>query len=101
MAIARRRFLKLLGTNAGTVVFETAAFAHTQSAPEHKTSIATKKFLVAHRGAFAYAPEHTLESYQLALEQGADFVKQDLQIANDGVLVCLHDLTLERVTNIK
>jgi len=101
MAIARRRFLKLLGTSAGTVVLETAALAHTQRAPKHKTSIATKKFLVAHRGASAYAPEHTLESYQLALKQGADFVEQDLQITRDGVLICLHDLTLERTTNVK
>jgi glycerophosphoryl diester phosphodiesterase len=59
------------------------------------------KTLVAHRGASAYAPEHTLEAYQLAIEQGADFVEQDLQITKDGVLVCLHDLTLERTTNVE
>ncbi len=60
-----------------------------------------KKMLVAHRGASAYAPEHTLEAYRLALEQGADFVEQDLQITKDGRLVCLHDLTLERTTNVE
>jgi glycerophosphoryl diester phosphodiesterase len=58
-----------------------------------------KKILVAHRGASAYAPEHTIEAYRLAIEQGADFIEQDLQITKDGVLVCLHDLTLERTTN--
>ena len=36
-----------------------------------------------------------------AIEQGADFVEQDLQISKDGVLVCLHDLTLERTTNVE
>jgi len=61
----------------------------------------TKKTLVAHRGASEYAPEHTLEAYRLAIEQGADYVEQDLQITKDGVLVCLHDLTLERTTNIE
>ncbi len=61
----------------------------------------TKKILVAHRGASAYAPEHTLASYRMAIEQGADFVEQDLQITKDGVLVCLHDLTLERTTNVE
>ncbi len=61
----------------------------------------TQKTLIAHRGASAYAPEHTLESYRLALQQGADFVEQDLQVTKDGVLVCLHDLTLERTTNVK
>src|SRR5688500_11517412 len=60
-----------------------------------------RKILVAHRGASAYAPEHTLASYRLALEQGADFVEQDLQISKDGVLVCLHDLTLERTTDVE
>ncbi len=60
-----------------------------------------KKILVAHRGASAYAPEHTIEAYRLAIEQGADFVEQDLQITKDGVLICMHDLTLERTTNVE
>jgi glycerophosphoryl diester phosphodiesterase len=64
-------------------------------------SQAAKKQLVAHRGASAYAPEHTLEAYRLALEQGADFVEQDLAVSKDGVLVCIHDLTLERTTNVE
>jgi len=53
------------------------------------------------RGASAYAPEHTLAAYRLALEQGADFVEQDLQVTRDGVLVCLHDTTLERTTDVE
>src|SRR5499425_2148636 len=60
-----------------------------------------KKILIAHRGASAYAPEHTIEAYRLAIEQGADFVEQDLQITKDGALVCLHDLTLERTTDVE
>ena len=59
------------------------------------------KILVAHRGASAYAPEHTLAAYQLALDQGADYVEQDLQITRDGQLVCLHDETLERTTDVE
>src|SRR5687767_9451012 len=59
------------------------------------------KQLVAHRGASAYAPEHTLDAYKLALEQGADFVEQDLAVTKDGVLVCIHDLSLERTTNVE
>lgn len=61
----------------------------------------TKPTLIAHRGASAYAPEHTLQAYQLALEQRADFVEPDLQITSDGVLVCLHDTTLERTTDVE
>ncbi|MGH9198943.1 MAG: glycerophosphodiester phosphodiesterase family protein, partial [Acidimicrobiia bacterium] len=59
------------------------------------------KALIAHRGASAYAPEHTLAAYALAMEQGADFVEQDLAVSKDGVLVCIHDLTLERTTNVE
>ena len=56
---------------------------------------------VAHRGASAYAPEHTLAAYRLAIEQGADFVEQDLAVTRDGVLICLHDPSLERTTDVE
>src|SRR6266508_6649776 len=58
------------------------------------------KQAIAHRGASGYAPEHTVVAYRLALEQKADFVEPDLAVTKDGVLVCLHDDTLERTTNI-
>ena len=45
-----------------------------------------KKTLIAHRGASGYAPEHTLEAYRLAIEQGAHYVEQDLQMSKEGVL---------------
>jgi glycerophosphoryl diester phosphodiesterase len=61
----------------------------------------TGKQVVAHRGASAYAPEHTIASYRLALDQGADYVEQDLAVTRDGVLICLHDPTLERTTNVE
>jgi len=60
-----------------------------------------KKTNVAHRGASAYAPEHTLAAYQLAIEMGADYVEQDLAVTRDGVLICLHDASLERTTNVE
>jgi glycerophosphoryl diester phosphodiesterase len=52
--------------------------------------------VIAHRGASAYAPEHTFAAYDLALAQGADYIEQDLQLTADGVLVALHDDTLDR-----
>jgi glycerophosphoryl diester phosphodiesterase len=61
----------------------------------------SKKTNVAHRGASAYAPEHTLAAYQLAIEMGADFVEQDLAVTKDGILICLHDASLERTTNVE
>jgi glycerophosphoryl diester phosphodiesterase len=51
---------------------------------------------IGHRGASAYAPEHTFASYDLALEQGADYIEIDLQMTADGVLVAMHDKTLNR-----
>jgi glycerophosphoryl diester phosphodiesterase len=62
---------------------------------------APKKILIAHRGASAYAPEHSAEAYKLAIAQGADFVEQDLAVTKDGVLVAIHDLTLERTTDVE
>jgi glycerophosphoryl diester phosphodiesterase len=51
---------------------------------------------IGHRGASGYAPEHTIVSYDLALELGADYIEQDLQLTSDGILVALHDTTLDR-----
>ena len=98
MTLARRSFLKLFGSGIGLISSKSLSRA-LESGPDVRQL--SRKILVAHRGASAYAPEHTLESYQLALKQCADFVEQDLQITRDGVLVCLHDLTLERTTNVK
>ena len=52
---------------------------------------------VGHRGASGQAPEHTLASYDLALALEADYIEQDLQLTKDGVLVALHDPTLDRI----
>jgi glycerophosphoryl diester phosphodiesterase len=61
---------------------------------------ARPKQAIAHRGASGYAPEHTPAAYKLAIEQKADFVEPDLAVTKDNVLICLHDDTLERTTNI-
>lgn len=54
--------------------------------------------IVAHRGASADAPEHSLAAYDLALAQGADAIELDLRETADGELVVLHDATLRRTT---
>ncbi len=51
---------------------------------------------IGHRGASGDAPEHTFAAYDLALERGVDYIEQDLQQTRDGVLVVLHDETLDR-----
>jgi glycerophosphoryl diester phosphodiesterase len=87
----------LLGYVAFLLVMDPAA-AQIGGGPPSKGG---PRVLVAHRGASAYAPEHTLAAYKLALEQGADFVEQDLALTKDGALVCLHDPSLERTTDIE
>ncbi len=56
--------------------------------------------IIAHRGASGYLPEHTLEAYALAIEQGADVIEPDLVFTKDGVLVARHDRYLSTTTNV-
>jgi len=59
-----------------------------------------KPIVIAHRGASAYVPEHTLESYRLAIEQGADFIEPDLVLTRDGVLLARHENELGGTTDV-
>jgi glycerophosphoryl diester phosphodiesterase len=52
--------------------------------------------IIGHRGASGHAPEHTFASWDLALGMGADYIEQDLQMTADGVLIVMHDESLER-----
>ena len=56
--------------------------------------------LIAHRGASALLPEHTLAAYARAIEDGADFIEPDLVMTRDGVLVARHDRDLAASTDI-
>lgn len=53
----------------------------------------------AHRGASAYAPENTLDSIDLAMRLGFDWVENDVQRTRDGELIVVHDDTLSRTTD--
>jgi glycerophosphoryl diester phosphodiesterase len=54
---------------------------------------------IAHRGASAYAPEHTIEAYKLGQQLKGDYIEIDLQMTKDGRLIAMHDETLDRTTN--
>jgi glycerophosphoryl diester phosphodiesterase len=56
--------------------------------------------IVGHRGASGYLPEHTLEAYKLAIEQGADFIEPDLVSTKDGVLIARHEPMLSGTTDV-
>ena len=57
------------------------------------------QLIYGHRGASGYAPENTLEAFELAAKMGADGVELDVHIARDGELVVAHDEAVDRVAN--
>jgi glycerophosphoryl diester phosphodiesterase len=67
---------------------------------EEEASPQIRPLVIAHRGASGYLPEHTLEAYALAVEQGADFIEPDLVITKDGVLIARHENELSDTTDI-
>ena len=56
--------------------------------------------VIAHRGACGYLPEHTLPAKAMAYAMGADFLEQDVVATRDDELVVLHDIHLDRVTDV-
>ena len=56
--------------------------------------------VIAHRGASGERPEHTIESYRLAIEQGADYIEPDLVMTRDGVLVARHENEIGGTTDV-
>ena len=61
---------------------------------------ASTPIVIGHRGASGYRPEHTLESYRLAIEQGADYIEPDLVSTKDGVLVARHENEISGTTDV-
>jgi glycerophosphoryl diester phosphodiesterase len=68
--------------------------------PKPPTLDGKPPLVIAHRGASGYLPEHTLEAYQLAIEQGADVIEQDLVVTKDGHLIVRHDVNLALSTDV-
>ncbi len=67
---------------------------------QNKPRFGKQPLVIGHRGASGLLPEHTLESYQLAIEQGADYIEPDLVLTKDSVLVCRHEPFLSGTTNV-
>lgn len=74
---------------------------HDDLAASPSTSVQEPKILlIGHRGASALRPEHTLASYQKAIDDGADFIEPDLVSTKDGVLVARHENEISGTTNV-
>ncbi len=72
--------------------FALPVFAQTAVPPRDK------QLVISHRGASAYAPEHTFFAYDLAIQQNTDMLECDLILTQDEVPVCIHDETVDRTS---
>lgn len=92
-----RAFLLGVGVCLGVML----ASASMPTVAQAQTAMASPtKVVIAHRGASGYLPEHTLAAKAMAHAMGADYLEQDLVMTRDGELVVLHDLYLDRVTDV-
>jgi len=64
------------------------------------TSAAARPLVIAHRGASAERPEHTIAAYKEAIRVGADFIEPDLVATKDGVLVARHENEISGTTDV-
>jgi glycerophosphoryl diester phosphodiesterase len=57
--------------------------------------------VIGHRGASGYLPDHTLESYELAIKLGADYIEPDLVATKDGRLIARHEPNITSTTDVR
>jgi glycerophosphoryl diester phosphodiesterase len=88
----------------GLSVFSETVFAQpsetTDASPNHHLRDNKGLIVIGHRGASGYRPEHTLESYRLAIRMGADFIEPDLVATKDGVLIARHENEISGTTDV-
>lgn len=86
-----------------------ACAVSTKTVPEVKDFSALMKtashcqsltIIIGHRGAPGHTPEHTLRSYKIALDMGADYIEPDLVMTKDGVLIVRHENEISETTNV-
>lgn len=56
-------------------------------------------YIMAHRGNSELCPENTLPAFEQALQDGCDIIETDVHVSTDGVIMCIHDATVDRTTN--
>lgn len=56
--------------------------------------------IIGHRGASGYRPEHTIASYELAIQLGADYIEPDVVSTKDGVLIARHENEISETTDV-
>lgn len=100
-ALPARKRLRCAATAALIALTASCTQMPALSSSQRETRMpADPPLVIAHRGASAYRPEHTLASYALAIEQGADVIEPDLVVTRDGVLICRHENEIGGSTDV-
>ena len=68
--------------------------------PSKRARSTKRPIVIGHRGASGYVPEHTLTSYFIAIQQGADYAEPDLVMTKDSVLVARHENEIGGTTDV-
>ena len=71
-----------------------------EAVPLPKSTRPKRPLIIAHRGASAEYPEHSISAYQRAMDVGADYIEPDLVVSKDGFLVIRHENEISQTTNI-
>jgi glycerophosphoryl diester phosphodiesterase len=101
MGLARIRVAALVATAAVALTGLAGSGAATaDSHPATRGHQEVRPLVIGHRGTAGYRPEHTLGSYQLAIEMGADYIEPDLVSTKDGVLVARHEPEIGQTTDV-
>ena len=87
-------------SRSAAVLFALFVLPQTTASKLDAPTNAPLPIIIGHRGASGERPEHTLESYALAVASGADYIEPDLVSTNDGVLVARHENEIGGTTDV-
>lgn len=99
IAIAKRSLKYILGSFILLLILFWVLSFVAKPAPDHPYFYSDEFMVIAHRGGLSLGPEHTLYTYQRAVQLGVDVLEIDVRVTKDGQLVVIHDRTVNRTTN--
>jgi glycerophosphoryl diester phosphodiesterase len=83
-----------------SMILSLAACGGSDNKPPLQTLKGELPIVIGHRGASGELPEHTLEAYKRAIEQGANCIEPDLELTKDGVMIARHEPMLDDTTDV-
>src|SRR5262249_7757808 len=97
MKVLRRRSLAVFAVGLAIAAARAQSVPNTIMVPTLRGDL---PLVIGHRGAAGHRPEHTITSYELAIDYGADFIEPDLVATKDGVLIARHENDLSSTTDV-